>query len=369
VAGRWRRTSLGGPALTRGLRARLPALIAALGLAATLWWLTRSDRPPSAVARAGQRLPDGEVRAALPPRFTSLRDVRPQRTPVMANLSASALAARPPGSAGPGPHLLRYRGRSGQLPPGSLARAETVVESASVQKQPELRVWLPSLRVSPAGTTLFARLRAPAGQLQQLEVEIGIAAGLESPTQFLPMKTTRDGQEPEFSWRYQAPRETRSGSGLDTPPPTAVRYLVRARGRLDGVPFVRTAGGLFYLHRPGGHLQLAATEVGRKDGDLVVKTAAVIERPGSYWAYAELWGGAGGERPIAFARERLAELPAGRHTLTLRFGGLIVRDSGVDGPYVVRNLQFKQVDTHPPHEAEPQAALPATPPWRASDFR
>ena len=36
---------------------------------------------------------------------------------------------------------------------------------------------------------------------------------------------------------------------------------------------------------------------------LVVTTSAVIERPGTYWAYAELWGGVDGNRPIAFARD------------------------------------------------------------------
>jgi hypothetical protein len=187
------------------------------------------------------------------------------------------------------------------------------------------------------------------------------------PTRFSPMKPT--GAEPEWSTRHVPPPAPAGRGGIDTPAPAAFRYLVRARGRLAGVAFTRTAGGLFYLHRPGGRLQTARSEVTRREGDLVVTSTAVIDRPGTYWAYAELWGGAEGERPIAFARERLPNLRAGRHPVQLRFGGLIVRDSGVDGPYLVRNIQFKQVDTHPPHEADPVAALPATPPWPATDFR
>ena len=342
------------------------------GLAATLWWLARSDRPPGAAARSGARLPDGEVRAPLRLPLPSLREPvaararhdRPRWHPCRPRRWRIA-RRHPPGRA---PTSCAIGGRSGQLPPGALARSETIVETASTDKQPELRVWLPALRVSPAGTTVFARLRAARGDLKDLAVEIGTSAGLQAPTRFAPMKTTRDGQEPEFSWRYQPPHQSLSGSGVDTPPPTAIRYLVRARGSVDGAPFARSAGGVFYLHQPGGHLQMDRTAIARKDGDLVVNTAAVIERPGTYWAYAELWGGSDGDRPIAFARERLTNLAAGRHTLALRFGGRIVRDSGVDGPYVVRNVQFKQVDTHPPHEAEPQAALPATPPWRADDF-
>ncbi len=348
----------------------MPALIAAAGIAAALWWLARSDRPPVAATRTAPRQGGDEVRAGQRGRPPALHvATAPRPEPHMASVPASALPPRPPTSAGPGPHLLRYQGRSGQLPPGSLARAAAVVETTSVEKQPELRVWLPSLRVTPAGTTVFARLRAPGRPLHDLIVEIGTAAGLQAPTRFAPMKTLRDGAEPEFSFRFEAPRAVAGGSGVETPPPAAIRYLVRARGRLEGVPFARSAGGQFYLHQPGGHLEMEGTEVARKGGDLVVETTALIERPGSYWAYAELWGGSDGDRPIAFARERLVDLGAGHHPLTLRFGGLIVRDSGVDGPYVVRNLQFKQVDTHPPHEAEPQAALPVTPPWRSTDFQ
>jgi hypothetical protein len=75
-----------------------------------------------------------------------------------------------------------------------------------------------------------------------------------------------------------------------------------------------------------------------------------------------------GDRPVAFARERLPNLTAGRHEITLLFGGQIIHDSGVDGPYVVRNLRWQQVDTHPPHEDSPTESLPATAAWKASEF-
>ena len=160
----------------------------------------------------------------------------------------------------------------------------------------------------------------------------------------------------------------RAGTGVRTPPPQAVRYLVRVRGTLAGEPFERSAGGIFYLHQPGGRLLPDGLNVQRVGGDLVLNAEAVIQRPGSYWAYAELWG-EDGQRPVAFARERLANLSAGRHAIRLLFGGLVIRDSRVDGPYVVRNLRFQQVDTHPPHEATtPDERLLPTPPWKATDF-
>jgi hypothetical protein len=49
---------------------------------------------------------------------------------------------------------------------------------------------------------------------------------------------------------------------------------------------------------------------------------------------------------------------AGKRRLSLLFGGAILKEAGVDGPYVVRNLRFQQVDTHPPHESDPILVLP-----------
>jgi hypothetical protein len=343
-----------------------PVVVAVAAFAFVLWRLVRADRPAPAVASGPET---AERRASLPPRLRSIRELASATAHrnVPAGRPVTGLVQPPPSSEGPGPHLLRYGGRSGALPPTTLARADSVVQVSSLAKQPELAVWLPRLRVSPAGTPIFARLRAPGGVLRELVVELATGPGVAEPTRFVPMESTRAGEEPEFRARYEAPAAAPAGTGVHTPPPAAVRYLVRARGQLDGQPFSRTAGGIFYLHRPGGRLQTARTQVVRREGDLLVQTAALIERPGTYWAYAELWGGADGDRPIAFARERLASLRRGRHAFTLRFGGLIVRDSGVDGPYRVRNLQLKQVDTHPPHEGEPES-LPATPAWRASDF-
>ena len=115
------------------------------------------------------------------------------------------------------------------------------------------------------------------------------------PTRFDSM-APRDGQAggdgAEFEWRYRPGRQPPlKEAGAFTPPPRAIRYLVRVRGQLAGEPFERTAGGIFYLHRPGGRLAADQLRVIRDAGDLVVTTQAVIERPGTYWAYAELWGG------------------------------------------------------------------------------
>jgi hypothetical protein len=93
-----------------------------------------------------------------------------------------------------------------------------------------------------------------------------------------------------------------------------------------------------------------------------------VEEKGAYFVMAELWGGQDGITPIAFGRERLGDVPTGDRKTTLLFGGQVIRDSGVDGPYVVRNVTLSRVSTLPPHQAEPIASLPSTPPFRANDF-
>jgi hypothetical protein len=153
---------------------------------------------------------------------------------------------------------------------------------------------------------------------------------------------------------------------------------VRARGQRDGQPFERWAGGLFFVHQPGAHLAAGSVHAAPRDGNLVLTADLKIERAGTYWAYAELWGGTGEPRPIAFARERLERLERGPHRVELLFGGQILREAGVDAPYTLRNLRLKQVDTHPAQEGEPldssrsadtggratSAETRGAPPWR-----
>ena len=74
------------------------------------------------------------------------------------------------------------------------------------------------------------------------------------------------------------------------------------------------------------------------------------------------------DEPIGFAKAEAANLSAGRFDAALMFGGNIIRDSGVDGPYVVRNVRVRQISEFPFAEAEPVAVLLTTPNWNASAF-
>ena len=150
--------------------------------------------------------------------------------------------------------------------------------------------------------------------------------------------------------------------------PVSFDYVVQAQGQVLGEAFARTATGSFLVHSGGGHLDPAGARVERRGGNLVLEVPASIDRPGTYWMYAELWGGAGFASPIAFARDRFEGLPAGDRPLSIFFGGAVLRARGLDGPYLVRNLRFDQVDAFPPQEEEPIAQLPPTAAFRARDF-
>ena len=53
--------------------------------------------------------------------------------------------------------------------------------------------------------------------------------------------------------------------------------------------------------------------------------------------------------------------------LALTFGGQIILNRGIDGPYTVRNVTLQQVDTVPPHRVPSPPPL-TTPPYLATEF-
>jgi hypothetical protein len=99
----------------------------------------------------------------------------------------------------------------------------------------------------------------------------------------------------------------------------------------------------------------------------MASVSVTVERPGRYWAGGQLWGGDGGNTPIAFSQHPLGFLPAGVHRVELLFGGQIIRDGAIDGPYVIRNIHLNQVDSLPPQQAQVVSEA-TTPPFRASEF-
>src|SRR5262245_42017053 len=94
-----------------------PVVMVVAAAAFVLWRLVRADRAPAGAARAVESSDDRRAPTALPPpRF---RATAPERALAHATPPPGTPLREepPPGSAGPGPHLMRYGGRSGQLPP------------------------------------------------------------------------------------------------------------------------------------------------------------------------------------------------------------------------------------------------------------
>jgi hypothetical protein len=235
-------------------------------------------------------------------------------------------------------------------------------------------VWLPSTRVlfgertvllaelvTEAGAPLVpATLKAivrPAGQ-----PEFAFQQNLEASADGVPNRySTPILLEPE---RY---RSLQQGS---TSAPIAMEYAVEASGTYRGQPYQRRAVGSFFIHQPNAELVASSARVDKHttaDGsDLLLNVDIHVAKRGTYWAGAELWAD---ERPVAQAQLRLGELEPGDYPVVLLFGGQVLRDSELDGPYTVRNVRLNQVDSVPPQEATPIAELEPTPAWQASEFR
>jgi hypothetical protein len=73
-----------------------------------------------------------------------------------------------------------------------------------------------------------------------------------------------------------------------------------------------------------------------ENGSIVAYVGITAERPSRQHLKGELWGPHG--EPISYAWVRNDETPSGVSTMKLVFYGKVIRDSGIDGPYHLRNL-------------------------------
>jgi hypothetical protein len=346
---------------------RKRALIVGLGAAAVIAILAAVFH-----VRAGARRAD-----AAQPSLPELPQPRGGVRPVPSFVGSSGGAGVPGGDlGGPGPHFAHYEGRSGRLAAGVSpgAAEEPATRFGAPGDDPALEVWVPSIRVLPRGTSVFARLTSRGGEpLVVSAARVGYAANhreLPVPVETMTaVKQARDSVELEHHFTPPTEAAQTGDSGRRTPPPRFFRYQITVTGTRAGVPFERRAGGIFYVHDPGARLLAATAELAPEGGDLRLRIKAAVARAGTYFVYAELWGGPGrAELPVAFARERLAGLTPGEQMLELRFGGRIIHDSAINGPYVVRNLRLQQVDTHPAHEDDPIAELPPSADYPVDTF-
>jgi hypothetical protein len=264
------------------------------------------------------------------------------------------------GDPGPGPHIEYYQGRSGRLSPNApIGGSQVPVQSSSAEQRPVLLVQAKSLRVNAGESMMLSAALVDSGGKRTLAQAMTIAIfPHDSPASRLEATMMPNGDEHRFEFKPPAQ------AGQDTKPPQQYEFVVHAQG----AGYERSANGLFFVQYPSAKIDSSSSKVDRQQGDIELEVTVQIQKAGNYFATAELWGGAEGARPIAFARQRLERAAEGAQRIKLLFGGKVIRDSGVDGPYVVRNVQLLSVDSIPPNQSEPVAELDPTPAWHASDF-
>jgi hypothetical protein len=329
------------------------ALLALVALAGGIWWVRWGRSTGSAERVAGEA-----TSRRQPP-------ARRRPPPVFApgeNRPAAVTPALP--ESGPGSRYMRlYHGQSGRLANGQPFAARHGLRRVSVTGSP-IEVWSSRNELDPGqSATLFARALEPGAAIEEAAAELRLGG----ETRRLAMSPRGDG-----SYAVELTPDVLPAAppvlDAETAPPALLDAVVAARVRdRDGTRAARL--GTLVALQDGGATFRPGTESIALDGhgNALLSIEVEVRRAGPYHAYAELWSPAAG-RSLAFGRKNLGRLEPGVHRISLLFGGQILRDSGVDGPYAVRNLELLRVTRQRPHRAQPVAELMTTPPWRASDF-
>lgn len=237
---------------------------------------------------------------------------------------------------GPGRDFLeRYGGRSGRLSAlATPAWATPVTPNWSDDPEPpRLVAWVPSVRVL-AGSAMPIRvvLRDPSGPVTPARLEVILhPAGRAEPVQRLALAPpTTPSDEVDFEAAFEA--DPSAWPATATGEPLALSWLVVAEGSYAGEPYERRAGGLLFVHEPGGTLRPETVRFARTREGIELRVDATIETEGDYWAYADLWGGLEADAPIAFGQLRMEGLRPGPTTLRLLFGGAILAEAASTAP-------------------------------------
>jgi len=256
-----------------------------------------------------------------------------------------------------------YHGQSGRLSNGEPFATRHGVRRVTVTGSP-IEVWSSRNELDPGeSATLFVRAREPGAVIEEAAAELRLGG----ETRRLGM-SQRDSQTYAAELTPDLLPAAAPGPDAETAPPSLMDAVVAARVRdRDGTRAARL-GTLVALQDGGATFRPGTASVALDgQGNALLSIEVEVRRAGPYHAYAELWSPVAG-RSLAFGRKNLGRLEPGVHRISLLFGGQILRDSGVDGPYAVRNLELLRVTRQRPHRAQPVAELMTTPPWRASDF-
>jgi len=272
-------------------------------------------------------------------------------------------------------YLKKYGGMTVPMAPWLTHQLPFVtVKTTSPLGAPKLTAWLRSTRVTYGERSdLFAELVDETGAALYPTTLKAFVRPPGHPELALVqnLEPSSDGVPNRFSTsllldkgRYRSLQRSNSAG------PVPIEYAVEATGTHHGRPYARRAVGSFFIHEPGAELVASSAHVARRvsgeRADLLLSIDIRVTKPGTYWAGAELWAE---EKPVAQAQLRLGRLEQGEYPVTLLFGGAVLRDSQLDGPYTVHNVRLHQVDSVPPQEASAIAELEPTVEFRAEDFR
>lgn len=329
----------------------------ALVLAAALAWRLRPAPRRAVEAAAG----DGPAVGTAAPARHVPRLIGAAAPPP----PAAAPAADPPGETGPGKRYMRlYNGQSGRLRAGATFQMRHGPHRMSSADLP-VAIWMTRNEVDPGETTtLVAQASDPAAVLEGAVAEFRAGGVAER----VPMIRAADGSlTADF---HPGPALAAALAAAEGPKaaPVLVDAVADVEVRRGGATARGRVVTMFSVQDGGATIVLGSEriELGA-DGNAHLGFDVEVRRPGDFHAYAELWSPARGVS-LAFGRKNIGTLAPGRHRLELLFGGQVIRDSGIDGPYAVRNLELLRVTPRLPHLAHPVAELMITPAWRATEF-
>jgi hypothetical protein len=317
--GRWRRPAALGAVL----------VVLAAGLAA--WWaratVPREDvaAPPAPVPRAAAAAPSTPASAARTPTNVVVPYVEPPPVKRLAALGQQTAAdyrrrARYPRSAQPL--------TDDEADPVARDREVSAVESRGRNgAEPTLRVYpAASGFEAPEPAVVFAELTEHGRPAAAREIVATLTVEDLAPIGDVKFHDDgRDGDAVAGDGRYTAVIDAeRLGTKL------ATSYLVQVVARVDEE---RRGAASFLYSSPHGRLTGEYRDA-LVDGSLHVGAEIEVTEAGRFHLEATLYGPDGVEK-IAWAQAADWFEP-GTHWLDLAFYGLILRERGLDGPYVLR---------------------------------
>jgi hypothetical protein len=140
-------------------------------------------------------------------------------------------------------------------------------------------------------------------------------------------------------------------------------YIVRVRAlSADGQERMAATG--FLYSRPDAQLTGRYADA-TVDGNLEVRAEVEVSRDGRFYLQATLYTQS--DAPLAWAQNALS-LPPGVHWIPLSFFGLILREHGEDGPYVLRFAALSTTTSMPNAKNRLVENAYVTGPYRAAEF-